>query len=408
MKKSTRQCEIAAIIAVTLLSLVAGKPGGASADTEIGWDGGSYIRNDDLGYYVQFGGRVFSDASWVSADDGLRDVFPEITDGAEIRSARFAARGVVHHVVDFKLQLEFAGQFVGFRDAYLGLSSVPVVGTVRIGHQKEMFGLEQLMSLKRISFVERSLTAALAPGRNLGFGAGRTAADGKVTITGGVFRNSAGVSSYRGNRYNGTFRFTVAPVMDAGAGKVLHVGAAGSIRQAEPDPEDGETKLRYAVYPESNLSPQMLDTGYFEADAAVHTGLEFAAIWQNASILGEYMRVGTDAAQNGDPAFWGMYVITSYFLTGEHRGYRGGVVQGIRPNSVFDGRGGSGAWELALRYSSVNLNDGAVQGGEERNITAAVNWYISTDTRVMLNYTYADLVDVGTAHQINARFQVVF
>lgn len=380
----------------------------ARAGTEFGWDGTSYVRNEERGYDLRFGGRVVTDGAWVSADDGIRGAYPSITDGSEIRSARLVFQGFVHHVVDYKLQVELAGRLVGFRDAYMGLRGVPGVGAIRVGNQKEMFSLEQLMSLKRIAFVERSVVSALAPGRNLGVGLGRAASRGRFTVTAGVFRNSEGGTSYAGSRYNGTLRFTAAPVLEAGSGNVVHVGIAGSLRQAEIDPADGRAKLRYSTQPESNLSPELIDTGEFEADAAAHLGAEVAAIWDRASAQGEYVRVGTDAAESGDPVFSAMYVLARYTLTGERRAYRGGVVQGLEPRSRFDGRGGGGAWEVAVRYSFVDLNDGRVRGGKERNITAALNWYLSAETRLMLNYTYADVIDVGTAHQVVARFQVVF
>jgi phosphate-selective porin len=186
-----------------------------------------------------------------------------------------------------------------------------------------MFGLEQLMSQKRIAFVERSLTSALSPGRNLGLGMGKTVSSGKVSISGGIFRNSRDNTSYRGNKRNGTLRFTVAPWMDTESGKVLHLGAAGSFRQAERDPEDGKTKLRYAAIPESNLLPQLIDTGLFEADAAVHVDGEFATIWRNSLLQAEYVYVATDAAVSGDPVFSAFYVYGSYFNNGRIPGVQG-------------------------------------------------------------------------------------
>lgn len=56
----------------------------------------------------------------------------------------------------------------------------------------------------------------------------------------------------------------------------------------------------------------------------------------------------------------------------------------------------------------VDLSDAEIAGGEEQNITAGLNWYLNRYTRVMLNYVYADVEDVGAAHQLLARFQVEF
>lgn len=70
-----------------------------------------------------------------------------------------------------------------------------------------------------------------------------------------------------------------------------------------------------------------------------------------------------------------------------------------------------GAWEVAARCSSIDLFDGSVDGGEEDNVTVALNWYMNPNTRIMLNYQYLDL-DRDTvsddASAVQARFQIDF
>lgn len=46
----------------------------------------------------------------------------------------------------------------------------------------------------------------------------------------------------------------------------------------------------------------------------------------------------------------------------------------VKPKSVV-GKGGHGAWELAARYSSIDLTDSGIDGGEESDLTLGVNWY---------------------------------
>ena len=53
----------------------------------------------------------------------------------------------------------------------------------------------------------------------------------------------------------------------------------------------------------------------------------------------------------------------------------------IRPVIKSD----AGAWELAVRFSNLDLNDKDIQGGEEDNLSLAVNWYSSDHWRVMGN-----------------------
>jgi hypothetical protein len=54
---------------------------------------------------------------------------------------------------------------------------------------------------------------------------------------------------------------------------------------------------------------------------------------------------------------------------------------------------GSDAWEVALRWSYLDLNDGAIQGGYLDDTTVGLNWYLHAYMRMMFNYIYADLND---------------
>ena len=50
------------------------------------------------------------------------------------------------------------------------------------------------------------------------------------------------------------------------------------------------------------------------------------------------------------------------------------------------GKGGIGAWEVVTRYSSADLNDELINGGEESNWTFGVNWYPAPNIRFMADY----------------------
>ena len=51
-----------------------------------------------------------------------------------------------------------------------------------------------------------------------------------------------------------------------------------------------------------------------------------------------------------------------------------------------------GAWEVAARYSHVDLNDGAgltrVQGGKMDGLSFGLNWYLNTNLKVQFEYVY--------------------
>ncbi len=93
-------------------------------------------------------------------------------------------------------------------------------------------------------------------------------------------------------------------------------------------------------------------------------------------------------------------------LTGERRRWNGanGGFQGVRPTDAFDPRADHwGAWEIAARYSSLdlNFNEGAlgsaavggdtVRGGEQTITTVGLNWYPNNTIRFLLNYQRVEI-----------------
>jgi len=69
------------------------------------------------------------------------------------------------------------------------------------------------------------------------------------------------------------------------------------------------------------------------------------------------------------------------------RGYKDnrGVFSGL-PVAQSVLQGGKGATELALRYSSIDLTDGLIAGGEMDIATLQFNWWLTTSLAVSLNY----------------------
>ena len=71
----------------------------------------------------------------------------------------------------------------------------------------------------------------------------------------------------------------------------------------------------------------------------------------------------------------------------------------MQPFDEFDlATGGWGAFEVALRYSHIDLDDGAddlthggIRGGSADNITLGLNWYPTALTKVAINYVHADI-----------------
>ena len=75
----------------------------------------------------------------------------------------------------------------------------------------------------------------------------------------------------------------------------------------------------------------------------------------------------------------------------------------MKPKTTFGWKEGSGlgAWEVAARYSSLDLNDGGVRGGVQNAVTLGLNWDLYPNTRNMWNYVYND-VDHDVAVAVGA------
>ncbi len=76
-------------------------------------------------------------------------------------------------------------------------------------------------------------------------------------------------------------------------------------------------------------------------------------------------------------------------LTGEMRPYntRNGIFGGV-PVSRSVYQNGKGAWELAGRFSHIDLNDGPIAGGEMDIASFGVNWWLTPFFMINMNYRY--------------------
>ena len=161
-------------------------------------------------------------------------------------------------------------------------------------------------------------------------------------------------------------------------------------------------------------------------------GLEGGGNWRNFFLYGEYMNFGVDRDVNcigctpfggtagvnpGDPKFSGWYVEASWILTGESKTYQANATNNEmatfnnpRVITPFDWTAGTwGAWEIAARYSDLDLNwhegtigqtaaqapVGGVRGGEQQIVTLGLNWYFNNNVLMRLDYLIAKVNKLG-------------
>ncbi len=400
---------------------------GRKKDFRVYWKNGLNFATRDKSVTMKLGGRIQLDF-WSYLGDGGRDVLEdgigdEWHSGYEFRRARLFVEGEIHKHVGWKLQLDFAGGEVTFKDVWVELRNLDecwgcMVPDVKIGHFKEFFSLESLTSSKYISFMERSLPVqAFGPPRNTGVGLFRSFLGQHMTLGVGWWGNA---DEYGDGEWqdgsNITGRWTWLPWAPCGCEqRFWEIGFSGSYRF------DQQNGVRYRVRPEGHVGPRIIDTGTLDADEEVRLGAETAINYDRWGAQGEIMGARPSLDGEEDPLLWGWYVQATYQLNGGTRRFRRSYAtfDKMKPCRNF-GCDGAGQWELALRYSALDLEDEQVYGGVLRNVTLGVNWYLNPNTRITFNYVYADGENVrtgggraaapsgvdGDLHQFGVRFQI--
>lgn len=393
---------------------------------------GVWIETADKNFVLHVGATVHYDLALYGASSTLElgtGGTRKFRDGANLRRGRVFFEGTLYEAVDYKFELEFANG-IGFSpvgttneavagsvtnspgptDAWITVKDVPWFGNVRIGSQKEWFSLEHLNNYRALEFMERSylFDFSQATAFNNGFSPGvsvfRTWANDRVFTAAGVYKNESDLIGF-GNgdgQYAFTGRVAALPVWMPEEKMFWHVGGAMSHR----DPVDGQVQVRVrdnirnAPFPLLNL---IANTGLINASSQDLYNLETAAVWGPLTFQAEYTanvingaRVGTGPRQ-GSLFFEGLYAETMLFLTGESRTWNPKTavmsrVQPLRPLRLkpspdCEGRG-FGAWELAVRYTYLDLQNKAIRAGRLDAVTLGLNWYLNTSAKLQLNYDW--------------------
>ncbi|MED5261589.1 MAG: porin [Myxococcota bacterium] len=375
------------------------------------WSNGTKIERNDGEYKLKFGGRVMLDMAQIWADRNLRQTLATTNRddngtgfGVEIRRARIFAQGTLYKRFFFKASYEFGGTRNGGnavepKDIYMGMKKVGPLGTVRIGHMKEDFSLEEMTSSKYLVFMERGLPAVFNPVRNWGINAYNTFLDGRLRYALGGYRqtNESGFGFGGSNTtsYHITGRLTGLPYWEDGGKKLIHLGLNYSHQFTS---SGGATGLGYGERPEAHLALRYVNTGRLSAvpvDAVDLFTTEFAANWNSLAFQSEWQAALLDRRGADDVLLWGIYGQAGWFITGEHRNYSQKYANFGRTqlNSTFDPRAGTwGAFEIAARVSYLDLNDHDIRGGRLFDVTAGVNWYLWPNVRIMANYIHSILM----------------
>lgn len=383
---SVRKRSLFALIGITIFTAL---PATAENDITVNMDPIPEIRSNHGNFSLRPTGRIHIDNAFFNDDK------TDHPDDHAIRRFRVGFIGTVNHNFTYKMDVEFGNKLSGesaeVKDGFIAYTGNNYVN-IRAGNFRPASGLEKLTSSNHITFIERSLpTNVFETPHILGIQAygGNTHYSWAL----GLHNDNAATKSNDDEATSVTGRLTYAPL--SSQGRVLHFGVSDSYQF----PDQSTDSVSFSATAENSIqTKKSAATGNISnVDAVNLFGLEAAGVYQNFSLQGEYFITSIKRESVANLAFHGWYLQSSWFLTGESRNYnaRNGAFGRITPTYSFDlNKNHWGAWELAARYSNLDLNDNNIQGGNIKNLTLGLNWHLNPHARLMANYisTHTDNV----------------
>jgi phosphate-selective porin OprO/OprP len=378
------------------------------------------ITSSDDDFEWQFIGRVLADYNLINSDK------TKLGSGAEIRRARLGMEGKSWQHWIWKVEADFANEEVALKDAWVGYESGD--SWVRLGHHHVPFGLSTMASSKYMLFIERPLLAdnVLQPTRRIGASAFNHWGE-RATLQAGVFAGTDGEDpdgclagfDECDEQLSIAARGTWNPYF-VDAKHLMHLGAA--VWYLDPQDSDLKVEQRPGVFHVVDSKFESVKFGPNAVDNVMAFNLESAAVWGPFVLQAEYTNwnvsrqrpAGTaiTAPKPDDADFDGWYVEAAYFITGESMNFKAGeaLYGGVKPNGIV-GKGGIGAWQLAVRYDSMDLNDmgAGLIGGEQDALSLGLTWYATNTLRFQANYvTVLEMTRPGDAHDGDEPDAVLF
>ncbi len=392
---------------------------------------------------VKVSGRIHMDSDWFDQDDASKARVGDMRDGAELRRAWLGVSGNLNQF-RYKCDIDFAPSTIAFKDAYVGVDSLPILCDFRAGYYKEAIGVDQLVGVHQMWFIDRPVcmdgVKKYEENRSLGLSIRNSSRKENFLWNFGFYQSCNDTLRKHYDEYSPDDSKNLSGVGFTGrianlfyenncTGTNLHLGMAVSYKAWDP-----REKMNWGARPEGYLGNTVVGTGDFIGTTdTLMLAPEFIWTHNSFAIQAEYQYTKLKNKDYNDPEFQGGYIAVAYFLTGEHFTYAKGegILTSITPRNDFcrickGGQffSGPGAWELLYRfswidYSQMPLLTGA--DGDKSKIgicydhTFGINWYLSQNTRFMVNYilsnnqyTYGTANTDGNVHVTTMSFQMYF
>lgn len=350
------------------------------------------FESKDGNYKFWLDNRVYFDGAYFFD----KNTYNPIGNGVTIRRARFAVKAILHKNWYAELDLDFAGSQLELKDAYIKYTNDAGVFNVKAGHFREGFSMETTTTSRYVTFIERSLPSKFSPSRHLGFQVNYIQT--KYLLTGGIHFNTIGDPeetefSQDANKdfgidegYSFTGRVVYRPVIDNE--KVLHIGTAASYRTPKTSAEIPYS-YRFSTRSISNINrKKYLDTDdILNVDNRTLFNVELAGAYKNIMFQSEYFNNDIKRTEGLSKInLNGLYAQVGYLL-GDGR-YRYNRNEGEFTQPYLGEK--NGELEIAFRFDYLDLNDevAGIYGGSANGYTLGLNYYVNTNVKLMLNYSY--------------------
>jgi phosphate-selective porin OprO/OprP len=332
--------------------------------------------------------RVQYDVANVDGPDGLSGT----GNLQDIRRARIGVDLKMPAGLAARVETELTTDPIELTDAYLQWSDKRF--KVVLGQQKPQLPLDEENSNLNISFLERAaFVSAFGYGRRTGISGHYS--KGEWNLAGGVYTDPLILlNDVATNSRSVDFRTYWSPKV---AKAKVHLAAAYHYRELK---DVGISTTRYRSRPALRITDtRYIGTPALAVEKEQRFGLEAAAVHGRFHAASEAHWLKAQRDSLSDPTFFGAYAEIGVFLTKDSRPLKGGAFGSIKPSKPVGG-GGLGALQLNLRYDYLDLNSGAIVGGEQNGYLASLIWTPAENFRLMgqyakLNYTDAAISVAG-------------
>lgn len=360
-------------------------------------DEGLQITSGDGDFSINIGARLHAD--WVRHGDEGADA--DGVDGTNVRRARIELEGDLYADWSWVAEVDFGNSETSIKDfrvSYEGFDGF----ALSAGHQKQPYNLALEMSSNDMPFVERSVDNELiSPFVERAIGARMDTSGEHWFAAAGIFGESVDPVLEGDEGWGSAGRFVYSPIIEDD--RVVHLGMRAAYR--EPASAGGEVRLRAETTEFSEL--HIVDTGVIaDVDGVTLIGPEAALAFGPFTLFSEFNHASFQRDSGEDLEFesWHVSAVWAFGGTSRAQAYEieAGEFKRLSARRDFQRGDGGGAWELAARLASIDLNDDAIVGGTEKTLTLAANWYANSNVRLMIDWTRVVDTDESNAVRLAA------